>query len=108
MLFYLIKSQGTSSLQMRSGTQPEETTEISPTPIVISIPGDNGEQPSIVTVIMAIVAVVALLLLLMVLVVISIVILKVKRRKSSMQTSTSEHDLQTAYERGMPVCMCTV
>ena len=96
----------TSSLQLRSGSQLEETSETASTPTINSVPGDGEENPNIVPVIVIIAAVIALLLLLMVLVVIGILILKAKRRKSFMQTCASEHDLQTSYERGMPVCMC--
>ena len=91
---------------MRSGSQPEETIETASTPTINSVPGDAEENPNIVTVIVIIVAVIALLLLLMVLVIIGILVLKAKRRKSSVQTCTSEHDLQTSYERGMFACMC--
>lgn len=108
MLFCLIKSQETSSLQIQSETQPDATTEISATSSIESLPGDREEKRSIVTVIVAIVAVIAVLLLLVILAVTGIVILKVKRQKSSVQTCTSEHDLQTAYETGMPVWIFVV
>ena len=98
VIFYLVKHEGT----MRSATDNDGTTNTSPTP-TLGIPLEDQEAQGAI---LAVVMVIVVLVLLIVLVVVGIVILKLKKWKFYLPTSTLEHYPLARYEKGMYACNC--